>query len=447
MSLEELIGLRDAELAQVDAILANAEADDREVTEEERDDIKKRRASLEDLAGRITAKQDLLEDEDAITAIREQATAIPKPKTLPTGPVSSGVRESLLDDPKRGWRTSSDFYSQVVAASTPGSPVDRRLLIGAAAAGMSQGTATAGGFAVPPEFSQTIWDGMRNMPNNLLSRTNNYTVTGDSLSFPANAETSRAAGSRYGGVQGYWIAEAGSITVSNPTLRQITLEPKELAVLVPVTDKLLRNGPALGQYVTTAATEEIDVMVGDSIVNGDGIGKPVGLMTATCKVQATRTTASKFFQLDVANMWIRLHPRAMMNAVWLVDQSVLGEILNMFHAVTNVAGAENVGGFSSSLFNPNGGVGWGTLVGRPIIVTEYGKALGTSGDVILCDLGAYLTGTRAGGIDTASSIHIYFHTAQTCFRFMFAVDGQCELQSAITPLSGGDTVTTVVDLS
>ncbi|HEY4632825.1 MAG TPA: phage major capsid protein, partial [Candidatus Limnocylindrales bacterium] len=315
--------------------------------------------------------------------------------------------------------------------------------------GLLEHGVAGGGYAVPPEFASAIWDGMRAMPNNLLARTTQFVVTGESLTIPANAETSRATGSRYGGVRGYWIAEADTITTSFPKLRQIKLEPQQLAVLVPVTDKLLKNASALSQYVNTASTEEIDFMVGNGIVNGDGHGKPAGIMTAACKVQVTRTTASKFFQKDVANMWARLHSRAMTNAVWLIDQSVIPELFNMFHAVTNVAGTENVGGFSASLYNPtpSANAPWGTLVGRPILITEYGKALGTSGDVILWDPASYLTGVGSGGVDQQTSIHVYFATAQTAFRFMFAVDGQCALASAITPFSAGSTVTTVVDLS
>ena len=448
MTSEQLFAARDAVLKQAEAKLAEIETANREATIEEEAELGKWEADAKDLHARANTQAAVESRRLSFADLQKAATeVVEKPKAL----AISGGRTTILDDPKRGFSSASHFYDAVIRAALPGGSVDRRLLMEpmAAAAGMSQNDGSGGGYAVPPEFSRTIWDGMRAMPNNLLARTTQFVVTGESLTIPANAETSRATGSRYGGVRGYWIAEADTITTSFPKLRQIKLEPQQLAVLVPVTDKLLKNASALSQYVNTASTEEIDFMVGNGIVNGDGHGKPAGIMTAACKVQVTRTTASKFFQKDVANMWARLHSRAMTNAVWLIDQSVIPELFNMFHAVTNVAGTENVGGFSASLYNPtpSANAPWGTLVGRPILITEYGKALGTSGDVILWDPASYLTGVGSGGVDQQTSIHVYFATAQTAFRFMFAVDGQCALASAITPFSAGSTVTTVVDLS
>lgn len=446
MSSEQLFAARDSAIQQGQALLQILEKENREASEEEQAQLDSWESEANDFSERGHRQAVVEAKKLSFTDLERAAQEIPE-KYNPRP--DDSVRPRITDDPKRGFRSAAHFYDAVFKASQPGAAIDQVLRFSAAAAGMSQSDGAGGGFAVPPEFSRTIWDGLRAMPNNLLGMTNNFTVTGESLTFPANAETSRATGSRYGGVRGYWIAEADTITTSVPKVRQIKLEPQELAVLVPVTDKLLRNAPALGQYVTDAATDEINVLVGDSIVNGDGHGKPAGLMTAPCKIQVNRTTALKFQQKDVANMWVRLHSRAMLNAVWLIDQSVLAEILQLFTAVTNVAGSENVGGFSATLYNPTPreGAPWGTLVGRPIIVTEYGKQLGTSGDVILVDLGAYLTGTRAGGVDQATSIHVYFATAQTAFRFMFAVDGQCALQSAITPLSAGNTVSTVIHLN
>jgi HK97 family phage major capsid protein len=58
----------------------------------------------------------------------------------------------------------------------------------------------------------------------------------------------------------------------------VKVEPQQMAVLVYVTEKLLRNSPvALEQYVSRSATSEISFMTGDAIVNGSGAGQPKGL--------------------------------------------------------------------------------------------------------------------------------------------------------------------------
>ena len=46
----------------------------------------------------------------------------------------------------------------------------------------------------------------------------------------------------------------------------------------------------------------------------------------------------------------------------------------------------------------------------------------------------------------ASSIHLYFQTAETAFRFMFEVDGQPYLNTALTPFNGANTLSTHVAL-
>ena len=405
------------EVAEVAALLDNMEA-----LTEERDQLEERRALVE----RQSNLQQRIKGEPATKRVAH----------------TSNVRDNIENDPKRGFAHAGEYFGAVHNAAKGGAFIDPRLMIGAAATGSSFGDGASLGFLLPPQFSTSIWDNLNNGADSLLALTDSYVVEGESLTFPANGETSRATGSRYGGVRGYWIAEADQITSSKPKVRQLKLEPQELAVLCYGTDKLLKNSGAAEQYINGAASDEIRFMVGDAIVNGNGVGKPDGLLASGSTVTVTRGTASLFRQKDVANMWARLHARLMPGAVWLVNQSVLPQLLQMFHPVENVAGSENVGGFNASLFNAQAF----TLMGRPIIISEYTKALGTTGDVILTNLSSYATGTR-GGVDSAMSIHLRFDYAETAFRFMFAVDGQSWMNSAITPFDAGNTLSNIVVLS
>jgi HK97 family phage major capsid protein len=177
-----------------------------------------------------------------------------------------------------------DFALAVMQAFTPNAGVvDPRLAPLAAASGMQQQVPSEGGFLVPPQFSQAIWDEFNQQPDNLLAMTDNYTVTGESLTFNANAETSRATGSRYGGIKGYWINEADQATKSKPKFRQVRIEPQQMVVLVYITEKLLRNaGIALGQYVTRAAARRDQFpRTGDAIFRGTAPASRSGSPTAT----------------------------------------------------------------------------------------------------------------------------------------------------------------------
>jgi HK97 family phage major capsid protein len=87
-------------------------------------------------------------------------------------------------------------------------------------------------------------------------------------------------------------------------------------------------------------------------------------------------------------------------------------------------------------YMPPGGLSslpYATLLGRPVIPCEYCQTAGTVGDILLVDLSAYATGV-AGGIDSASSIHLRFDWNETCFRWIFRVDGESWLAHEITPL-------------
>lgn len=424
---DKMVGLKSA----AEAIqLAAKDEGERPLTHDEVDDIN----TLVNEADACKAQIEQLKSDEAAARIEQLKDTLENPvhKTDAGGPRVEVGADLRAKDPKHRFEGMGDFalacYNHEVAGRT-----DQRLFLGAAASGMQQAVGADGGFAVPPAFATEIWDGMRQDSNNLLFMTDNFTVTGESLTFPANAETSRATGSRYGGVQGRWGAEADTQTSSAPKLRQIKIEPHELYVLIHATNKLLRNSTAIQQFLTRAAIEEINFMTGNAIINGTGAGQPLGILQSDCLIPIDAETtqeAATILTENVTNMFSRLHARSQQRAVWLINQDIWPQLLTM---------TVGIGTGGAAVFLPPGNTlanaPFGTLYGRPIIPIEYAATLGTVGDIILADMGGYLTGTQ-GGIDTAMSIHLKFDSAQSSFRFMFAVDGQPWLASAITPFNG-----------
>ena len=134
-------------------------------------------------------------------------------------------------------------------------------------------------------------------------------------------------------------------------------------------------------------------------------------------------------------MWARLFPASQTNAVWLVNQNVWPQLFTM-----NLS----VGTGGAPVFLPAGGAStspYATLFGRPIIPMEQCETLGTLGDVYLCDFGnGYILGEK-GGIKSDMSIHVRFVYDESVFRWVFRVDGQPVLASAITPYKGGSSRT------
>lgn len=437
-------------LDQADAIKAQAEAEHRSMTEEERKEYSEtieRAFTLEEEYQREFAADQRAADEALAKTARQEILGSTAHQRLTQGPYSrvTRVHKRVLDDPARGFANLGEFALTVQQTYSPGNHhADERLVQIVAQTGMNQAQGSEGGYAVPPQFNTSIWDGLNAMPDNLMQYCDVYTVTGDSLTFSANAETSRATGSRYGGVRAYWIAEGQQITSSFPRLRQMKLEPQEIAALVPITNKLLGNAPALGQYLSRAAMEEIAFLVNDAIINGDGVGKPQGVMQSGALITAAAEggqAVDTVVDENIEKMHARLHARARNGAAWYINQDVEPQMNGLLVGTWPVM-LNPVGGFPSMATAPVR-----TLKGLPIRTIEFADTIGNLGDIMLLNLGYYALGVRAGGMDQAMSIHLRFDYAESVFRFMFAVDGQSWLAQPLTPFKGTNTLSPFVTLA
>jgi len=438
LELRKRLGtLRDEQKAIVDA----AETEDRDLTKEEQtkfDDLGSQCEALEKRIDRIesvAADQAALDQADPPVSLGantpiDGATHNANPQIHWSG------RANSERDPQRGFSHLGDFAASVYQAGVPGASPDQRLF--ASGDLQQQAIGSDGGFLVPPEFSTAIWDGLNTGTDNLVSMTDNYTVTGESLTFNANAESNRANASRYGGISSAWIGEGAQITESKVTFRQVKIAPHQLATLVYCTDKMLRNSAvALNQYITRAATEEINFMVNDAIINGTGAGQPKGILAGTAGAASARVrvnrengqAATTLVPENLVKMWSRLHSRSAANAVWFINQDVLPQLLTM---------TLDGGTASTPVYLPPGGLSaspYGAILGRPVMPIEYCASLGTEGDVILADMKAYITGTR-GGVESAMSMHLKFDYARTAFRFIYEIDGCPWTTAPITPFKG-----------
>ncbi len=89
--------------------------------------------------------------------------------------------------------------------------------------GLNTQDGAAGGFMIMPEFAPGIMQ--HEYTNDLWESTDGYVVGPNSngMTFIASAETSRANGSRAGGIQGYWVGEGATITKSKPATLQAAM--------------------------------------------------------------------------------------------------------------------------------------------------------------------------------------------------------------------------------
>lgn len=358
------------------------------------------------------------------------------------------ARFQVVDDAEAEYRGDpgiGEFFRDVAAAGTPSSPIPDKLqrYQQRAASGMSEGSLSDGGFLVTQSFSNKLLEqAAKNHP--LLSMVTKIPISSgaNGIVMPAEDEDSRATGSRHGGVRGYWVAEAGSITSSKPKFRQVSLTLKKLAALVYTTDELLQDAAALAAYLRRVGPDELGWLTQNAVVNGLGNTQPLGFMNSGCLVTASKQSgqaAATFLYENALNMWTRMAARNRANAVWLINQDVEPELYQM-HMTIGTAGAP--------VFLPSStgasGQPYSTLFGRPIIPIEQCATLGTTGDVVLCDPSAYLLADKK--IKADSSIHVRFQYDESVFRFIYRVDGCPELDNAITPANGTNTLSPFVAL-
>lgn len=309
--------------------------------------------------------------------------------------------------------------------------------------GMNETTGQDGGFLIPPQFSQELL--RRTYDNDLLSRTTLFPMTSNTLKIPTINETSRVNGSRFGGVQAYWRAEAGSVTATQPGFAQVTLSLEPLTMTCRVTDELLEDGGgSLETYINEVASQELQFKVGDAIFRGDGVSKPLGILNAPCKVTVSKETGQTSTDLivheNIINMWGRMYAPSRANAVWLANQ----DTETFMHRMVLGGGVSRL----PSYLPPGGlsGSPYSSLMGRPIVPCEFASTAGTEGDLVFVDLSQYLTGARQTGVQSAVSMHVYFLTSEQSFRFTMRLDGRPWWLAPLTPYKGTNTLSPIVTL-
>lgn len=312
------------------------------------------------------------------------------------------------------------------------------------ATGLSEGVPADGGFLIQQEFVPTLLARVYET-GILVSKVDRQKVGPNSngMKFPADAETSRADGSRAGGIQMYWAAEAGAKTASIPQFRHISLELKKLIGLCYVTDELLQDAIALEVYINKKFTEEMGFKLDDGIVNGTGAGQMLGIMASPALVTVAKETnqvALTIVSANVIKMRARLWSKSRKNSVWLINQ----DIETQLHQLNQAVGTGGI-----PVYMPMNGLSsepYDSLYGRPIIPIEQCQTVGTLGDIILADLSQYLMIDK-GGMQAASSIHVKFLYDETAFRFVYRCDGQPWWNSALTPFKGTNTQSPFVALA
>jgi len=360
-------------------------------------------------------------------------------------------QEGRAINPVKEFRSFGEQLEAIVRAGM-GRGVDSRLAVtgseARAASGMSELVPSDGGFLVQQDFAAEIFNRSYEM-GAILSRVRRIPIGANSngLKMLGVDETSRATGSRWGGVQVYRTNEADAFTSKKPKFRAMELALKKLTGLCYATDELLQDSTALEAVMTQAFSEEFNFTIENEIMSGTGVGQMLGVMASNALVTITKEgsqASTTFVAENAMKMWSRMWARSRANAVWYINQDVEPQLYQMNVKIKNVAGTENVGGMPVYLAAGSiAGQPYATLFGRPVIPVEYCQTLGTKGDVVLMDPSQYIVIDK-GGVQAASSMHVRFLNDEQTFRFTMRNDGQPIWHAPLTPFKGSNTLSPYV---
>lgn len=423
--LRELNARKAAHVAAMRAIADKATAEGRDLTDEEVTAFDAEKAKAASVQAAIEREQELIEHERSAGA------------TIPDDARVGTLTDRAAADPTRGFRSFGEFAQSVRAGSLRNGAVDSRLTIGAAAPGTfaNEAAGADGGFLVPPQFSTEIFT-LSLGDDALLPLTDNIEVSGNGMVFPKDETTPWGTD----GVRAYWQAEAAKANETKPKFGTSSLRLHKLMALTPVTDELMEDTSALDSYLPALMARSVRWKTNEAILYGDGAGKPLGAFKGSAAVVVAKETGQATQTLDVKNiakMIARLPPGSFPNSQWLITPDALPALFTL-----------TLGNYPIYLPISEGAKGspYGTLMGRPIMVSQHASAFSSEGDVSLVDMSYYRTITKAGGIKTDTSMHLYFDADAMAFRVIFRVDGQPKIVNPIAQAKGSNTLSPFVSL-
>jgi HK97 family phage major capsid protein len=426
MLRKRLLNERAAGVTRGEEIRAAAEAEGREFTAEELAEfakLKDRRAAID---AQLAVLEEQREADRTMAAVGESSSASNAVANI------THVHDNRQDKP---WASSGEQLLAIARAGFPHGEVDPRLMA-ATPTGASVSENSAGGFLMHSEYSEQLLSRARE-ESPILSMCRDIPIGAgiDSIDLPVIDETSRATGSRWGGVQVYRRAEAQAVTATKPKFGRLKLEPAEIAGLAYATDRLLRNAATVETVFNDSFASEFAFKVTDEILRGTGGDECLGILDAaasgirvTQAIETGQTLASSaLVSKNISNMWSRIPARSKARGVWCVNAEV-GPWLDELSIPAGTGALEP----RFVNYDNNGAI---RIKGRPVVELEQCSALGTVGDFFFADFGEYLLATK-GQIEGQSSMHVQFIYNEMTFRWTYYISGKPAWLSAVSAYKG-----------
>jgi HK97 family phage major capsid protein len=268
---------------------------------------------------------------------------------------------------------------------------------------LSKLSAGAGANVVPTSFHSMLQEHM--IDSSAIRQTNVTVLTtesGENLQVPKTAGYSTAS----------LIAEAGSITESDPSFGQVTLGAFKYAILVQVSSELLTDeGVDVAEFLARQGGRALGNGSGAHFVAGDGSSKPLGVVPAST-LGKTAAGAAAITTDELIDLFYSVIHGYRQNGTWMMADATVALVRKLKDSTNQYL-------WSPGLIS--GEVD--TLLGRPVVV-DVNMPAATTGlkSVVFGDFSAYYI-RDVNGVRVERSDDFAFQNDLATFRFILRTDG------------------------
>ena len=441
MTLEQILAARVAAVDASKAIIAKADAEKRDLTDAEADQVERLTGEASSHAAeaakieRRTNARAAAAQADADLARPQGRKVVDAARDLPAG-APAVAREAFLDDPKRGYATPRAFLQDVIANDSGNTRQVRRpeslksLRVIEATAGSDEQGGYAnpyGGFAVPvglvPGLQTRGFDG-----DPIGARVTPLPMSSPVVRVNARTDSTHTS-SVSGGLTVTRRPETVAGTASRMQMEQVEFQATSLFGLAYATEEILRDSPvSFAALLEAGFRDEFTARLIDERLNGTGAGQFEGVVTSPCTVSVAKETSQVAATIVTQNL-LKMLARCWhsSDAIWYANQTCMPQLA----LLTIDVGTGGVPVYMPSLREGMPDM----LLGRPIVFGEFAKAVGTVGDIVLGNWSQFLEGTYEP-LQGASSVHVRFVNHEQTFKFWMRNCGRPWWRAALTPKNG-----------
>lgn len=280
---------------------------------------------------------------------------------------------------------------------------------------LQEGTDSEGGYLVPDEFERTLVEALE---GENVFRTLAHVIRTSSGDRKIPVVASKGSAS--------WVDEEGAYQESDDAFSQVSIGAYKLGTMIKVSEELLADSVFdLEAYISKEFARRIGSREEESFFNGDGKGKPLGILAVAggAEVGVTAASATAITADEVIDLFYSLKAPYRKNAVWLLNDATVKQIRKL---------KDSTGQY---LWQPSLVAGTpDTILGRPVKTSAFMPTAAAGAKTsAFGDFKYYWIADRQGRTFKKLS-ELFAATGQVGFMGTQRVDGKLILPEAIKVL-------------